>query len=1087
MRRWILFGPRRLTAGTAAERPPSRTISLKEALHHRVAHHAAETPDRTAVLARDGSLTYAELDVRSSRLANRLRALGVGPDVRIGLLAERSLDLVVGLLGILQAGGAYVPIDPSTPARRASLMLADAGARALVTSRSLQARRPPYDGPVLEIAAAAGEEDPHPSTASTRPVSGRSLAYVIYTSGTTGRPKGVMVEHASVLRLMEAMRRRLGVTAEDTVLGLTTPAFDLSVPDFFLPLTTGARLLLATAEETADPERLAALVDKATIVQATPATWRMLLDAGWSGNPRLTAVSGGDALSEDLAWALLARTRALWNFYGPTEATVWASSEPVRAGQSVGLGEPFPGVSVTLRDDHLAPVEDGATGEICVGGWGLARGYLGRPDLTAERFVTDAAGERLYRTGDLARRLPDGRLRFVGRADTQVKVRGHRIELGEIEALLARHPAVAEAAVLAREDRPGDVRLVAYVVGTDGEPDAEALRRHLAEHLPSYMLPSAFVALGALPLTDRLKVDRAALPAPSESETAGLAEAGRDAPATETERDLAALWRDVLDVSVVGRDDTFAALGGHSLLAVRLVAKIRRRWAVALTLPDVFRYPTLRELADELDRQLDTAGGVLAQGDELPLRTERQRGPLSSAQRRLWFLDRLHPGRPLYIIAHAFRLRGPLDAGVFQTALDRLAERHDGLRTRLVVAADGEPEQVVDAHAAVPLRTLEADEADVDALLVREASQPFRLDRDAPLRATLMHLGEDDHALLLAIHHAAADGWSMPILFEDLARLYTAAAHGREPSWGQTPLRPLDYALWQREQLGGPDYERLFADWRRALAGAPPVSALPTDHPRPDELGHVGARMSTRYDADGGVALDAFARREGVTPFIASLTAYAVLLALQSRQNDLVIGVNTSARERAGAEDAVGLYVNMVPVRIRLDPAGTWRDALATVREAALDAFSRAVVPFEHVVEAVSPARRPGATPLVQTVFTLDDARDRTLGLPGIAETPIPLDLGTATFDLVVDLRREGDALRGVLEYRTDLYDPSTARALLTDYGVALESLLQGVDRPTAALGRSLEEARERTRTQAAAAHRSERRQALGALRRRSP
>ena len=445
-------------------------------------------------------------------------------------------------------------------------------------------------------------------------------------------------------------------------------------------------------------------------------------------------------------------------------------------------------------------------------------------------------------------------------------------------------------------------------------------------------------------------------------------------------------------------------------------------------------------------------------------------------------MDRLHPGSAFYVVARAFRLSGPVDTGALQVALDRLAERHDGLRTRLVDGPGGEPEQVVDPDAHVPLRFTEANEVGLPQLLVQEGRRPFRLDHEAPLRAVLARLGEDDHALLLAVHHSAADGWSLPVLYRDLARAYGAALDGTVPTWGPAPLRTVDYAHWQRGHSRAQDPH--LAYWRTALRGAPPLLALPTDSPRPDTTRADGARASVDYAPGLGDALDAYARREGATPFVVALAVYFVVLARRSGEPDLVVGVNTSGRERVGAEDAVGLYVNMMAVRAQIDLLGTWREALDAVREAFLGGLAHASAPFDHVVEAVRPPRQAGAAPLVQTVFSVDDVRDQVLGLPRVRETRIPLDLGTATFDLVVDLVRDDDSTRGVVEYRTDLFHRDTAASLMTDYGVTLETVVGGPNRSLADLGPIVDGARTLARSESAASHGAARRQALRSLRR---
>ncbi|MGH9361753.1 MAG: non-ribosomal peptide synthetase, partial [Thermoanaerobaculia bacterium] len=612
--------------------------------------------------------SYRELDRRAARLAATLRAQGVEPEEPVAIFAERSPEMVVALLGVLRAGGAYLPLDPSHPRERLAWMLADAGARVILTQRRLADVLPSHRARVLFLDGEAEAGTGIPVAAA--PVPPDALAYVIYTSGSTGRPKGVQVSHRSLAVFLAAMARRPGLTEGDALLAVTTLSFDIAALELLLPLSVGATVVVAEPEVPADGQRLARELEGsgATVMQATPATWRMLLDAGWRGDGRLVVLCGGEELSRDLAGELLGAGGALWNLYGPTEATVWATLSRVMPGEGpVPIGRPIPGARLHVLDAGLRPVGIGVTGEIYIGGGALARGYLGRPDLTAERFVPDpfgGPGGRLYRTGDLGRWLPDGQLLCLGRVDQQVKLRGFRIELLEIEAALREHPAVGQAVVALREDAPGDRRLIAYVVprGESGPPAAAELVAFLAGKLPAYMLPAAFVALESLPLTPNGKVDRRALPGPAALRWG----AGAPAPRTIVEELIAGIWSEVLRRDGVGVHDSFFELGGHSLLATQVIARLRGAMGIELPLRRLFTAPTVALLAAAVEEALAKGTGAPPPLARVPRDGEL---PLSFAQERLWSLHRLDPGDTTYRLLRAFRIEGPLRPALFARAL----------------------------------------------------------------------------------------------------------------------------------------------------------------------------------------------------------------------------------------------------------------------------------------------------------------------------------------------------------------------------------------------------------------------------------
>jgi amino acid adenylation domain-containing protein len=581
----------------------------KSCIHELFEQQVAKTPEAVAVVYEGVELSYADLNARANRLAHRLRALGVGPDVLVALVLERSLDMVVGLLGVLKAGGAYVPLDPAHPRKRLADMLADAQPLVLLTQERLQFKLPPHRSHVVAIDAdAPSAERLEHAPASGRACSPRDLAYVIYTSGSTGEPKGVEIEHCAVVNMLASMQRRPGLGAENTMLAITTLAFDIAGLEIFLPLACGARVVIASSETIGDGVALAELIERsgASAMQATPATFRMLLDAGWAGAARLKVLCGGEAWSSELANQLLARCGSLWNMYGPTETTVWSAVAEVEAGRPIVIGPPIANTTFYVLDGALQLVPVGVPGELYIGGDGLARGYLHRPELTRERFVTDPfavePGARMYRTGDLVRRLADGTLEFLGRLDDQVKLRGYRIELGEIEAALARHPGIERCVVAVREDRSGDKRLVAYIIPNPGSViSAGELRLLLGERVPAYMIPSAFVSVALFPLTPSGKLDRKALPPPDAS--APEADVASLAPRTPTEEALARIWCEALNLSQPGLHENFFELGGHSLLAVRVIARINDTLDVNLGVIDLFRIPTIEALAAMVERE----------------------------------------------------------------------------------------------------------------------------------------------------------------------------------------------------------------------------------------------------------------------------------------------------------------------------------------------------------------------------------------------------------------------------------------------------------------------------------------------------
>jgi amino acid adenylation domain-containing protein len=949
-------------------------------LHELVAVQAERTPEAVAAViegqgeGEERSLTYRELVSRARQLARHLTALGIEPDAPVGVLTERSLEMIVGLLGVMEAGAAYVPLDPTLPAERLGVLMESAGLSVVLAQERhvplVQAALIPVGGPRVALLDRPFSS-PLGSTRGER--SGdASLAYVLYTSGSTGMPKGVMIPHRGIVNRLLWMQEAFGLTAEDRVLQKTPFSFDVSLWEFFWPLLTGARLVFAKPEGHKDPAYLAGLIARQgiTTLHFVPSMLEAFLET--PGLEALTTLrrvmASGEALPPQLVRRFFARLghAGLYNLYGPTEASVDVSSwtcVPEPPGSLVPIGRPIANHRLHVADRSLGAQPIGVAGELLLGGPGLARGYLGRPDLTAAVLIPDPfasePGERLYRTGDLVRLLPDGNVQFLGRLDYQVKIRGFRIELGEIEAALARDPGVREAVVLLREDEPGDKRLVAYIVPAVEHPAVD-LRSALRQSLPEYMVPSDIVLLESLPLTANGKVDRRAL---SRLAPASGREAARfTAPQGPAEEVLAEIWAEVLGagrVERVGAHDDFFTLGGHSLLAMQVISRVRDAFGVELPLRSLFEAPTVAELAARIDQE-GRGAGTPAPPPIVPVPRSGNL-PLSFAQQRLWFLDRLAPDNPFYNVPGAVRLTGNLDVlhiGALRRTFREIVRRHEALRTTFPLM-DGQPIQAIAPvpGSLVPVIDLEIPglgsglseetlRAELARLSREEALRPFDLARGPLFRAHLIRLGAREHTLLINLHHIISDGWSLGILFRELATLYGAFSQGAPSPLPELPIQYADFAVWQRGWLQG---ERLAAEldyWRRQLAGIPEVLELPYDHPRPAIESFRGATQGFELPAALVRELAALTRRRGATPSMTLLAGFQALLGRVSGREDLATGVAIANRTRREVEGLIGFFVNTLVVRGDLSGSPGFNKLLARTRETALAAYAHQDLPF---------------------------------------------------------------------------------------------------------------------------------------------
>ncbi|GAA4960292.1 non-ribosomal peptide synthase/polyketide synthase [Actinoplanes utahensis] len=1001
-----------------------------------LAEQAARTPRARAVVFEDRELTYAELDEWVERLAARLAAAGAGPDRFVAVSLPRSVELVVALLAVLRCGAAYLPIEPDLPAERRAFMCDDV--RPVLVLDRLEAVR---DGDGLPAPAASAFSPPGPADA----------AYVIYTSGSTGRPKGVVVPHEGIVNRLLWMQHEYRLGPDDVVLQKTPAGFDVSVWEFFWPLMTGATLVVARPDGHRDPAYLARLIqDRAvTTVHFVPSMLRAFLAEPTAGacTGLRRVICSGEALPGELvaAWQRILDV-PLHNLYGPTEASVDVTSFACPSGWAGGpvpIGRPVWNTRAYVLDRFLRPVPAGVPGELYLAGIQLARGYLRRPGLTAERFVADPfgpAGTRMYRTGDVARWTPDGLLEYLGRVDSQVKIRGLRVELGEIEAALAAHPAVRDVAVLARTDQPGSPRLVGYVVaGSGAVPDDRGLQDHLRRSLPEYMIPTVFVALDRLPLTVSGKLDRRALPAPDLGSAAGPTYAE---PRSDAERLVAAAFAEVLGRPRVGARDDFFALGGDSILSIGVTSRLRAAFGVQLSPRVLFDHPTVAGLAAAVE-------GPGAAPADIPVAVPPRDGllPLSFAQQRLWFLHELEPGSSEYHTGTALRLHGELRTDALDAALSALVARQDSLRTTFRTTEDGHGRQVIQPPYPVTpeladLTRVPPPDRDERMAQVLAAAweRPFDLAGGPLLRPVLIRVAADDHVLLLVLHHIVTDGWSTGVLLDELAECYAAALVGRTPRLPALPVRYADFAAWQRDRLTGAVLADRLDYWRDTLAGLATLE-LPTDRPRPPVRTQNGAVHEARLAPQAAERLRLLGREHGGTLFTTLVAGCQALLSRWTGQRDVAVGTVTAGRDRAELENLVGFFVNTVVLRTDVDGDLPFSDLLDRVRVTVRDAFAHQDVPFERLVEELQPVRDPSRTPLFQVMVVLQNLPGTGADLPGLRAEPVELPTTTAAVDLTLEFQETAAGLDMALTYNTDLF----AAATIERMAACLVELLTGI------------------------------------------
>ncbi len=1031
---------------------------VDQCVHQLFEKQVEKTPDAVAVRYGERQLTYSELNRRSNQLAHHLCHKGVGPEVRVGIMMEPSIEMIVGLVGILKAGGAYVPLDPVYPRERLQFMLKDATVHLLVTQQrhleSLLLNR----GSVVcvdadrEIIETRSDDNPAVSART------ENLAYIVYTSGSTGTPKGVCVSHRAINRLV-CNTNYVDLGAADTIGQISNPSFDALTFEVWGALLHGARLVGVSRDVALSPQQFVSHLEeqRISVMFLTAALFNQTVAA----DPRAfksmrVLLVGGEVVDAKYMNQVLAKgaPEQLRNGYGPTESTTFAISHLLSAiaedAQTIPIGIPVSNTQAYILNQHLQPVPVGIAGELYLGGDGLARGYWNRPELSAEKFVphpySERAGERLYCTGDTATYLPHGVIEFLGRRDAQIKLRGFRIELGEIESMLASYAGICEQVVIVREDQPGDKRLVAYFVSDGREVGVDELRQYLQAHLPYYMLPAAFIELPRLPLTANGKVDRKALPVPEESLVV------RDsyiAPRSMLEEEVTRIWSEVLKVDGIGIHDSFFDLGGHSLLAMQVISKLREKFQLEIPLRTLFVEPTPAQFSLSLQA---TLSGEDSFADTTPIITvsRDQLLPLSFAQQRLWFLDQLQPGSAAYNMPVAVRLNGELNLQALERSLNRIVRRHEILHSYFPMKR-GEAVQVIGEHWVMRVEFTDLSylsgqerERQAQAETMQEGERPFDLATGPLFRSRVLKLGEQEHVLLLTMHHIVSDGWSLGVLMKELNDFYAAELSDTKCGQEQTELavQYVDYAVWQRNRMAGDKLERELAYWREELRGAPAALDLSAGREPRSVRSNQGATERMKVSPELTREINKMIAREEVTLFMFLLTAFDVLLHYHSKQEDIVVGVDVANRDRREIEGLIGLFVNQVVIRTDLSENPTFQELLVRVRETTLRVYAHQDLPFDKVVDSLKLERQLGRNPIFQVMFGLQNLPRWSRQLPGLTVIPLHVETPTTIFDLSLYMAEAEQNLIGWMRYSSDLFTPEVIKRMVDGYQTILEAVI---------------------------------------------
>ena len=1026
-------------------------------LHQLIERQAELQPQRIAVVFENQEISYGELNIKANQLAHQLRSLGAHSDTLVAIAVDRSVEMVVGLLGILKAGAAYLPVDPDFPRDRVSFMLEDANVQILLTQSNLLEYLPEISGKVLCLdtdwpAVSINSEN------NLEPVSTpEDLAYVIYTSGSTGKPKGVEIAHSAVVNFLFSMSRSPGFRDTDVMLAITTLSFDIAVLELFLPLVVGGKTVIVSRDEALDGSRLLSrlISSNATVMQATPASWRLLLTAGWKSSEQLKVLCGGEAMELELATALSERAESVWNMYGPTETTIWSLCHKVDVSEGViSIGRPIANTQIYVVDHNMQPVPKGVVGELCIGGHGVARGYLQRPELTSERFIDNPFNQqensKLYRTGDLVRYLPNGCLECLGRMDNQVKVRGFRIELGEIENILMEIDAVSQGVVIAREDTPGDVRLVAYYVSGDNkQATITDLRKQLRSKLPDYMIPQHFVEIDSIPLTPNGKVDRKALPKPY-GQT--IATPVKELPQSEMGQRIAKIWQEILGIDGVGLHDNFIDLGGHSLLSMQVITKVKKEMDVTISHRAMFM-DNLAQIAAHCEQTLPSASAA-DHGEDKSVSTSME-FPLTEGQLEIWAASQIsHENSCAFNLSNWIKMKGDLDVAMMQEAIQDLVSRHEALRINFLADGSGQfvnPEQRI----AIPFVDL-SQQSDkqrsetLDSIRDEEMESPFDLTAEPLIRAKLIQSGESEFLLFITTHHIICDGWSTGILLRDLAELYSARSEERSPQL-QDVMQYSEFTSWNNQIRHSEEGKLSDNYWLKIYQDSVPVLDLPTDRPRPPFKTYNVSRVDMRLEREFSGQIKREAAKQGVTLFVYLLSGFSTLLSRLSNQDDVVVGISAAGQGMAGDWGLVGHCVNFLPLRVTFAEKANTVDHIKFVRQEVLKAFEHQKTSFGSLVKQIDLPRDPGRVPLVSLIFNIA-ASTHDINLPDLEVEVGSNPRHFENFDLFTNVVDSDNGFELQWTYNTDLFDADTIRLRMEEFKVLLQAMVENPQLPVSRL-----------------------------------
>ncbi|MCE5345210.1 MAG: amino acid adenylation domain-containing protein [Bacteroidales bacterium] len=1028
-------------------------VSIPECLvHNYLENQAGLTPSKTAVIAGGRNLTYRELDNQSNQLANYLLSMGVTPGDIVGLCIERSVDMMVSVLGILKAGCCYLPMDPSFPDDRIKYMYEDSGAKVLISQSSLKKKFSQF--PNITIVLTDTDQDKISKSNTVKPelnISFQSLAYIIYTSGSTGKPKGVKVPHKGVVNLIESMSKVPGIKEDDILLAVVTLSFDMSVFELFIPLSRGATVVIASSQDTTDGQALANLIEKynITMLQATPSLWNILLGSGWKGKNDLRAFCGGEALAKNMVRQILPKVREFWNCYGPTETTVYATCIQITDPDApIIIGKPLDNTSIHILDKNNNQLPIGVIGEVCIGGLGVTKGYNNKPELTEEKFIPFDDGQIIYKTGDLGRFLADGNIELFGRIDNQIKLRGYRIEPGEIESLLSQVPGVKEAVVRIHKFEDNDERLVAYLnVGTEFKLASEEIKGSLSQHLPGYMIPSFFQTLDGFPRLPNGKINKNALILEID-ESFKEKEIDFDS-LTETHKKLYNIWENVLKIKNMSPSGSFFDIGGNSLLAIRILNKIKEELGFTMSFKDFIAHPTIIQSGSYIDSQSETADKAI----ELIHLKENSNLPLSFNQKRLWLISKLQPDIASYIIPYNFKFTGSLNREIFQKSIEMLFQRHCIIFS-VVREVNGEPYcDILPSKVDISffdysgLSESEKSRKVID-IFNADSRKIFDLENGPLYRLYLIKTRTNEYYFRISIHHIIFDGWSWSVLAKDFNRIYNSLLKGKEVVLEEIEFQQYDYAQWEKSSAGSKHEAESVEFWKKNLEGASPILNFPYDFQRKDEPSGRSRGETIKLSKKLSEKLRSISKSENSSLFTTMLSAFGIQMQEYSGEDDINVGLPVAYRPHSKLENIFGMFVNTVVVRLRSSKRNTFRDIIHNTNEAALNAIAHQDLPFEKVVEIVNPDRSSNANPLFQVAFVWQNNLDEPIQMDGIRSEKITAKERTSIFDITMSLWERDGRIEGELECNLDIFKSDTIISLRNNFIYLLQTLVENPDLP---------------------------------------